>query len=126
MFLCFITHFHQFRICKFSPSLIFFYQGGDSTLKRIKADKNEDGNLPKESFTTEKQPRDNGHKFMPSTSSLSEPSIPNKTVNRNEILGFQQIPKQFLEMKIRDDTTIACHDEKVLYRYIEIIYDQNF
>lgn len=62
---------------------------------------------------------------MPSTSSLFESSIPNKSNNRNEILGFQEIPKELLEMKIRDDKNTACHDNKVLYRYIEIVYHEN-
>lgn len=86
-------------------------QGGDSGIKRAKVDKelevNGNANPVERSATSLEQ-------HMASTSldpvaSTSDTS----TVARTERSGYDQLPKEMNEMRIRDDKTVN-HDDKVL------------
>lgn len=90
---------------------ICFIQGGDSGIKRAKIDKelevNGEANLVERSASSLEQ-------HMASTSlepvaSTSEAA----TVARTERSGFDQLPKEMNEMRIRDEKNVN-HDDKVL------------
>lgn len=107
-----------FHDLNYSLKIYFsFIQGGDSGIKRAKVDKelevNGEGNLVERSASSLEQ-------HMASTSlepvaSTSEAS----TVARTERSGFDKLPKEMNEMRIRDEKTVN-HDDKVLRQsYLE-------
>ncbi|KAF9668916.1 hypothetical protein SADUNF_Sadunf14G0053200 [Salix dunnii] len=83
--------------------------GGDAVTKRAKVDREMEQKIDGESYLVERSVTD---QHMASTSQENAASASNVTsVTRIEKPGFDQLPKEMHEMKIRDDKN-TNHDEK--------------
>lgn len=85
--------------------------GGDAVTKRAKVDQEMEQKIDRESYLVERSVTEQ-EQHMASTSQENAASASNVTsVTRTEKPGYDQLPKEMHEMKIRDDKN-TNHDEK--------------
>ncbi|KAB5527052.1 hypothetical protein DKX38_020899 [Salix brachista] len=86
--------------------------GGDAVTKRAKVDREMEQKIDGESYLVERSVTEQEQHMASTSKENADASASNVTsVTRTEKPGFDQLPKEMHEMKIRDDKNIN-HDEK--------------
>ena len=99
---------------------MFFIQGGDAGTKRAKVDQEIDRKVDGESYLVERSVTTTGQEQqMASTSQENAASTSNITsVTRTEKSGYDQLPKEMHQMKIRDEKTTNCDEKASFHIYL--------